>query len=71
MTPRTIFLRLLSAIVLAVVGSGVLPANLFYFLFSPLTVYLSYGLLSLVHGSVTLDGHVIMVGSQAVELIPA
>lgn len=70
-SPRSLFLRLVSAIVVAVLGSGILPFSLFYFVFAPLTIYASFFVISLLHGPAVLQGHFISVGDQVIELIPA
>lgn len=66
-----LWIRLLLALVLVVLGSNLLGFNIFYIIFSWWTVQLSAVLFSLFHEPVVHLGNVFVIEGQVIELIPA
>ncbi len=63
--------RLVLAVVLAVVGSGVIGFNVFYAVFSWITIHYSWFLALMFHGGAVLEGNMLLVGGETIEFIPA
>ena len=63
-------LRLIGAVLLAIFGSGVVGFNVFYGLFSWITVGLSYFVVGIFHSGV-LEGNTLLVSGEIIEFVPA
>lgn len=61
-----IFFRYILLVLIALPGLFI-----FYFIFAPLTIYPSYGILSIFYRSLLLENHSFMFNQYTIEIIPA